>query len=53
MNIDFAKVVNALKKIDYKGDLTLEASSYLSSRGYADRESVFNGVKELYASVKN
>lgn len=52
MNIDFAKVVNALKKIDYKGDLTLEASSYLSSRGYADRESVFNGVKELYASVK-
>ena len=50
--IDFAKVVNALKKIDYKDDLTLEASSYLSSRGYADRESVFNGVKELYASVK-
>lgn len=52
MNIDFSKVVNALKKIDYKGDLTLEASSYLSSRGYNDPESVFKSVKELYASVE-
>ncbi len=52
MNIDFSKVVNALKKIDYKGDLTLEASSYLSSRGYADDDGVFKGVKELYASVE-
>ncbi len=51
MNIDFEKVVRALKKIGYNGYFTLEADAYLSSCGYTP-ENVFEGIKNLAASAK-
>lgn len=49
MDIDFRNVARALKKIGYRGYLTLEASSYLSDR---TPETVLDGLKNMAASAK-
>ncbi len=49
MQIDFEKIVKALKEIDYKGDFTLEANSFL--RDYTS-DNVFEGVKKLADSAR-
>ena len=49
MDIDFEKVVKALKDISYEGYFTLEAVSYL--KGY-NEDNVFDGVCDLYKSAK-
>ena len=49
MNIDFNAVVNALKEVDYKGDLTLEANAYLKE---FTEENIFEGIKNLAESAK-
>ena len=49
MNIDFTSVMNALKKINYNGYLTLEASSYIEK---FPTEKVPEGVKNLYNAVE-
>ena len=51
MSIDFEKVVNALKQINYKGYLTLECNAYLSNRHYTE-DNVSDGVKNMYLAVK-
>ena len=48
MNIKFDEVVAALKDINYKGDFTLEADSYL--KAYTE-ENVFEGIKNLHAAA--
>ena len=42
-------MVKALKDIDYKGEFTLEADSFLGSY---NAENVFEGVQALAASAK-
>lgn len=49
MSIDFDAIVKALKKIDYKGEFTLEADSYLSA--YTE-ENAFEGIKNLADSAR-
>ncbi len=49
MNIDFTKVIKALKEIGYKGYLTLEADNYLKK---FDAGNVAQGMKDLYNSAK-
>ena len=49
MSINFDEVVNALKEIDYKGYLTLEANGY--QKGFT-KDNVFDAVKDLAGSVK-
>ena len=49
MDIDFDKVINALKEVNYKGYLTLEADQYLSAYTV---ENVFEGIKKLAESAK-
>jgi sugar phosphate isomerase/epimerase len=49
MKIDFDKVANALREIDYKGYLTLECNAFLKMY---TQENVFDGVKKLAESVK-
>lgn len=49
MNIDFTKVVKALKDIGYSGYFTLEADSYLKN---FDASNVYDGIKDLYAAVR-
>ncbi len=44
LNVDFQAVINALKKNDYQGDMTLEASYYL---GAFDQSNVMEGVCNL------
>lgn len=44
MSIDFNAVMKALKEIGYKGDLTLEAPSYLEKY---DESNIFDGIKDL------
>ncbi len=51
MDIDFEVVVKALKEIDYKGYLTLEADEYLGTHNYTS-ENVFEGIKKLAESAK-
>ena len=48
MNIDFEAVAKALKEVDDKGELTLEADAYLNA---FDEENVFEGIKNLAESV--
>lgn len=48
-NIDFQQVIDALRKIGYKGYFTLEADSYL--RRYT-AETAYDGVTALYQSAK-
>lgn len=49
MQIDFNKVVPALKEIGYSGYLTLEACDFL--KGYT-AENIFDGIKKLADSAK-
>jgi sugar phosphate isomerase/epimerase len=49
MNIDFVQVAKGLKEINYQGELTLEADSYLKA---FDATNIYDGIKNLYASVK-
>lgn len=49
MDIDFDKIVAALKKIEYKGYFTLEADQYL---GAFNEDNVFDGIKNLYAAAR-
>lgn len=49
LNVDFEAIINALKKIGYSGDITLEAGTFL--RDYT-AENVFEGVKLLAQSAR-
>lgn len=49
MNIDFNKVVRALKDINYSGYFTLEADSYLKK---FNADNVADGIKDLYNAVR-
>lgn len=49
MDINFDEVVKALKKINYKGYLTLEADRYLKD---FDKDNIFDGIKNLAQSAK-
>lgn len=49
MDIDFVKIVDALRKIDYKGDFTLEAAYYLEK---FTEYNVFEGVKVMAGSAR-
>ena len=44
MDIDFNKVVEALRQINYKGYFTLEADQYLSAY---TKDNIFDGIKNL------
>ena len=44
MNIDFTKVVAALKKVNYRGYFTLEATQYLSA---FTADTVLTGLQDL------
>lgn len=48
-SIDWNAVVKALKDIDYKGEFTLEADTYLNA---FNEENVFEGVKNLADSAR-
>ena len=50
MNIDFVRVVKALKKIGYNGYFTLEADRYLDD--FAE-DKIFDGLKNMAMSAKN
>jgi len=49
MNIDFTRVVKALKSINYSGYFTLEADSYLKK---FDASNVHEGIKDLYNAAR-
>lgn len=49
-SIDFLPILKALKEIGYKGDLTLESSSFLKEY---TAENVFDGIKKMSDSAKN
>lgn len=49
MDIDFDKIVAALKKIEYKGYFTLEADQYLTA---FNEDNVFDGIKNLSAAAR-
>jgi sugar phosphate isomerase/epimerase len=51
MNIDFTSVINALKEINYTGDLTLEADAYLP-KYYNNPENIFEGIQNMADSAK-
>lgn len=47
MDIDFDKVIKALKEIDYKGEFTLECDAYITKC-----PDVETGLKEIYGAVR-
>lgn len=49
MNIDFEKVVRALKEINYSGYFTLEANAYLES---FNEEDAFRGIRDMAECAK-
>lgn len=49
MNVDFAKIVKALRKIGYDGYFTLEADRYLDD--FAD-DKIFEGIRNMAESAK-
>ena len=49
MNIDFEKIVKALKEINYQGYFTMESNGYFTS---FDESNVFEGVKNLESSAR-
>lgn len=49
MSIDFEAIARALKDIDYKGELTLEADQYLSAY---NADNVFEGMCKLAKSAR-
>lgn len=51
MNIDFDAIVKALKKIDYKGYFTLEASAYLEYPKF-NADNVMKGTQDLADSAR-
>ena len=51
MNIDFDAIVKALKKIDYKGYFTLEASAYLENPKF-NADNVMKGTQDLADSAR-
>ena len=48
-SIDWEEIIKALKEIDYKGEFTLEADTYLQA---FDADNIFEGVKNLKDSVR-
>ena len=51
MQIDFDKMIAALKEVDYKGDMTLECDAYLHYLSANDPEKTFEGIKNLAAAA--
>ena len=49
MNVDFEKIVSALRQINYKGYFTLEADAYLKK--YSE-DNIFDGIVNLKNSVR-
>ena len=49
MDIDFKKVVQALRQINYKGYFTLEADQYLSAY---TKDNIFDGIKNLAEAAR-
>lgn len=49
MSIDFGGVIAALRRINYRGYLTLEADRYLCDR---TPENIYEGIQQLAASAK-
>lgn len=49
MNIDFVAIAKALKEIDYRGYLTLEADTYLNSY---NKDNIFEGICKLAESAR-
>jgi sugar phosphate isomerase/epimerase len=47
MQIDFDKMIAALKDVGYRGDMTLECDAYIHSFINGDNDKVFEGVKNL------
>lgn len=52
MQIDFSAMIEALKEIGYKGDMTLEPDAYLNRFCAGDDSKVFEGLKNLADSAK-
>ena len=52
MQINFDAVVKALKEVGYKGDMTLEADTYLHHFAKGDEDKVFEGIKNLADAAK-
>lgn len=44
MDMDFEKIIKALKTIDYKGEFTLESCSYI---GKCDEETTFKRLVDM------
>jgi sugar phosphate isomerase/epimerase len=49
MDIDFGAMIDALRKINYRGYLTLEADNYLKDR---TAENMFEGIQNLAAAAR-
>ena len=49
MNIDFEKVILALKQVNYKGYLTLEADTYLN---VYTKENISDGIDNLAKAAR-
>lgn len=53
LNVDFDKVITALKKINYSGYLTLESDRYIGSHPNHETEAeVFERIKEMSAAAR-
>ena len=52
MQINFDVIVKALKEVCYKGDMTLEADTYLHHFAKGDKDKVFEGIKNLADAAK-
>jgi len=52
LNIDFKAIVEALKDIDYQGDLTLEASGYSENFKVEDMDKVAKNLKEAADKIR-
>ena len=50
LSVDFEKIAKALRDINYKGWLTLEACNYITNKKF-DESNIFEGVVELYKSA--
>ena len=52
MKIDFDAMIKALREVDYKGDMTIEADAYLHYFCKDAPERIFEGIKNLADSAK-
>ncbi len=50
MDIDFSAIVQALKDINYQGDLTLEADTYLTAKSF-NADNILEGICDLGKAV--